>query len=113
MRHLTEDQVRELKSLLEKQLARIARSVELSGEASKPVELDQTAVGRLSRMDSLQSQGMAKNLRAREEATLALVRVALARIEYGTYGDCEACGDAIPAGRLLIVPETARCQRCG
>lgn len=110
---LTPDQVQELKSILDKQLSKIIRSVELSGEASRPVELDQTAVGRLSRMDSLQSQGMARNLREREEATLSLVRRALARIDDGTYGRCEACRDPIAFGRLLIMPEATHCASCG
>lgn len=110
---LTPPQIDELKLLLEKQLARIMRSVEMSDAASRPVELDQTAVGRLSRMDSLQNQGLAKNLRDREEATLSLVRGALARIEAGTYGVCESCGDPIAFGRLTIMPEASRCAGCG
>jgi DnaK suppressor protein len=110
---LTSHQINELKALLEKELTRLARSMAISDEAARPVELDQTAVGRLSRMDSLQSQGMARNLKDREEATLALVQAALRRIDDGTYGRCVACAEAIPFGRLLIMPEAPTCAGCG
>ena len=76
-------------------------------------ELDQTAVGRLSRMDSLQSQGMAKGLREREVVRLALIQEALARIDAGTYGTCETCGKEIVFERLLIMPESKTCAACG
>lgn len=33
----------------------------------RPVALDQTAVGRLSRIDSLQNQGLTRNLQEREQ----------------------------------------------
>lgn len=110
---MNQDQIAELKGILEKELARLTRSVAMSDEASRPVELDQTAVGRLSRMDSLQSQGMARNLKDREEATLARVRAALERVEQGSYGLCTTCGQAIAYGRLHIMPEAPTCAGCG
>lgn len=102
-----------LRSELEGALARLLQSLRVSDEAVKPVELDQTAVGRLSRMDSLQSQSMAKNLRDRERTRLALIQEALARLEAGSYGRCTGCGAEIPYGRLLVFPETPTCQGCG
>lgn len=113
MSHLDPVQLAELRAELEAALARLARSMRISDEAAKPVELDQTAVGRLSRMDSLQSQSMAKSLRDRERVQLALIREALTRFDEGRYGLCTACGTEIPFGRLAIFPEAATCQACG
>jgi DnaK suppressor protein len=112
-RPLSADQLAELRSELEAALAKVIRSMKVSDEAAKPVELDQTAVGRLSRMDSLQSQSMAKSLQERERAKLVLVRAALARMDDGSYGRCTGCGEAIPLGRLMVFPETPTCQHCG
>jgi DnaK suppressor protein len=47
-----------------------------------------------------------------EEGILALVEDALQRIESGTYGNCEDCGEAIPAERLDAIPFTPYCVRC-
>ena len=37
---------------------------------------------------------------------------ALRRIRDGTYGVCSDCGKRIPAARLEIKPESARCVAC-
>jgi DnaK suppressor protein len=72
--HLSSQEVDVLRAELEAALSKLEKSMRVSDEAVKPVELDQTAVGRLSRMDSLQSQSMAKNLQERERSKLALNR---------------------------------------
>ena len=40
------------------------------------------------------------------------IRSALARIDAGTYGVCESCGDKIPEGRLKLVPHARHCVNC-
>ena len=43
------------------------------------------------------------------EAELADVDRALHRLDGGTYGTCEACGDRIPDERLAVVPAARFC----
>ncbi len=43
---------------------------------------------------------------------LAEVERALGKLETGTYGLCDRCGNAIPAARLEILPQTNLCLRC-
>ena len=50
------------------------------------VELDQTRVGRLSRMDALQAQQMAKALNRRRHAERGRIAAALKRMDDGEYG---------------------------
>jgi RNA polymerase-binding protein DksA len=40
------------------------------------------------------------------------VRMALLRIENGTYGACAVCGEEIPLGRLEARPIATRCINC-
>jgi RNA polymerase-binding transcription factor DksA len=40
------------------------------------------------------------------------VRLALLRIENGTYGTCAICGDEIPLERLKARPIATRCIKC-
>jgi RNA polymerase-binding protein DksA len=40
------------------------------------------------------------------------IQVALARIEAGTYGSCEACGKTMTAARLEAMPMASRCLPC-
>jgi DnaK suppressor protein len=40
------------------------------------------------------------------------VEAALARVDAGTYGECERCGDPIAPARLEARPAAARCVAC-
>lgn len=77
-----------------------------------PVELDQTRVGRLSRMDALQGQEMAKAKFARRSQELQKIAAALRRFDDDTYGLCLRCGDEIAEGRLRADPATPLCYVC-
>jgi DnaK suppressor protein len=110
---LTEAQREELRTELLRALARLKESMRMSDEALAPVELDQSTVGRLSRMDSLQNQELTRNLHEREELKLSALEQALARLENGSYGLCTTCGGEIAFGRLMVYPEAAECGECG
>jgi DnaK suppressor protein len=81
-------------------------------EESHPVEVDQTAAGRLSRMDALQSQAMAVEVERRREAELARIDTALERLKQGEHGSCVSCGDAIAPKRLELDPAIPVCVQC-
>lgn len=49
---------------------------------------------------------------ARLTAELAQVDAALARVRLGQIGECDDCGEAIDAARLLVNPAAARCAEC-
>ena len=44
--------------------------------------------------------------------SIQVVQAALGRIEDGTYGACENCGDGIDDARLGAIPEATRCVNC-
>ncbi len=84
-----------------------------AGEAStRVVELDQSKVGRLSRMDAMQVQAMAQANAQRRQAMLRDIGAALRRLDAGEYGYCEECGEAIDPKRLEINPSAAMCIVC-
>lgn len=47
-----------------------------------------------------------------EEFLVGEAREALRRIEEGTFGACESCGEAIPSERLDALPYTRFCRPC-
>ena len=81
-------------------------------EATQPVELDQAALGRLSRMDAMQAQQMALEADRRRKRQLQRIDGALRRIEAGAYGRCFVCEEAIGAARLEVDPTITRCVNC-
>ena len=83
-----------------------------SRKTSKPIELDQARVGRLSRMDAMQAQQMAKEVSRRRQHQLLKIEGALRRIESGEYGYCFVCGEDIGIRRLSIDPSNTQCIKC-
>jgi RNA polymerase-binding protein DksA len=49
---------------------------------------------------------------AREREALAQIDRALARIDDGSYGVCESCGNPIGKNRLMAVPHATLCMSC-
>jgi DnaK suppressor protein len=85
---------------------------ESANEAAETVELDQSRMGRLSRMDAMQGQAMSVETRRRREEELRNIVTALARIESGDYGYCIACDEPIASARLEVDPAAKHCIKC-
>lgn len=85
---------------------------QLGQDAQAVVELDQQAVGRLSRMDAMQHQAMARAQQVRRNTEVLRLNAALVRMEEGEYGYCEDCGDAIAIKRLDLNPAAVKCITC-
>lgn len=81
-------------------------------DAAKPVELDQTRVGRLSRMDAMQAQAMSKETQRRRELQLKKIAAAFRRLDAGDFGYCIQCGEEIASQRLQIELTALLCIDC-
>lgn len=101
-----------LKVSLETRLKQIVDGSDARIEQGKASELDQSRVGRLSRMDAMQQQAMARASARRTEIELQRIRTALQRISSGEYGICTRCEEDIAEGRLNVDPATLLCIEC-
>ena len=59
---------------------------------------------------SYRQNDMRKNLMAEARQSLVYVENALSRIENGTYGECEVCGEPIEEKRLEALPYATLCM---
>ncbi len=87
-------------------------SLDDSGVGPAAVELDQSRIGRLSRMDALQDQAMSVEARRRRRASLRGIDEALQRMGKGEYGSCVHCGEPVAYGRLELDPAIESCVHC-
>ena len=101
-----------VKTVLTVRQQELTAQKESAGESAQTVSLDQSSVGRLSRMDALQSQQMALESRRRLDIQLNRVKAALERIENGEYGYCASCGEEINRRRLEVDPANPFCVDC-
>jgi DnaK suppressor protein len=105
------DNDRHKKNLLDMKRS-LVQAQETGNQAEETVELDQARMGRLSRMDAMQSQAMSKETGQRRRNKLLQIEAALRRIEDGDYGHCQDCGENIAPARLEVDPSARLCIQC-
>jgi len=109
---LTEDELAELHADLVELQRTLQVQLVAEQAASQPVTLDQSAVGRLTRMDAMQVQEMSKaNVRSLE-LRLAQVAQALRLADEDEYGFCRRCEEPVGYRRLKARPESPFCLAC-
>jgi DnaK suppressor protein len=109
---LTDNDLNRFKLFLLNQKADLLKVNETAEQAEGVVELDQTRVGRLSRMDAMQVQAMSRETGRRRRQTLLSIDAALERLESGEYGLCFECGEIINPDRLRADPIVTHCISC-
>ncbi len=98
--------------MLEARRSELEQLSDISKGARDTVELDQQAVGRLSRMDAMQQQAMAEAQERTRRLDLQRIELAYRRLREGDYGYCVDCDEEIPEKRLEIDPMAERCVKC-
>jgi len=69
----------------------------------------------IERTDHVQEEAVNDTMMALDERSRRLIeeiQAALGRIDDGTYGDCEVCGEPINPARLEALPIARRCVCC-
>jgi DnaK suppressor protein len=101
-----------IRNRLEEMRDEITALSDATRDERDPVVVDQQSVGRLARMDALQSQAMQIETERWRQVALARIEAALARLDHGEFGYCIVCGEAIEDRRLANDPTVPTCIRC-
>ena len=101
-----------MRAKLLKLRAELQAIAEAGDESAAIVELDQSKVGRLSRMDAMQAQAMAQAAGHRREQMLRRIEAALERLDNDEYGYCKECDEPINPKRLEFDPTADLCIAC-
>ena len=109
---MTPEELNKFRNLLLEWRDDLQSTSDVRDQSSDTVHLDQQSVGRLSRMDALQGQALAKAGKERAERQLKMIEAALVRIDNDDYGECMECGEPINPKRLEIDPTTLHCIDC-
>ena len=103
----TPSQLRELRSEMEADFARLLRSM-TNGQADDSYSTPEAWSPVQSESDELDAV-----MHERQQARLAAITAALRRFDTGAYGQCARCGSRISFGRLSVMPEATLCRACG
>lgn len=101
-----------LRDRLEQRLHHLQASSQATAEDRRPVQLDQSSVGRLSRIDAMQVQAMAIASDRMRAGEIRKIEAAIGRLDAGDYGYCVTCGEEIAPKRLIVDPIVPTCIRC-
>ena len=64
------------------------------------------------RSSERQGDEVLETLGQTEQTELRRIEAALGRIEAGTYGYCQKCGETVSDARLDLLPDTPFCKNC-
>ena len=101
--HAERDQARRRLDLLTRQFDGIVAAALDSNADDEHDPEGATIAYERSQLDALVSQA---------QSSLAEIDAAITRLDDGTYGVCERCGEPIGAGRLEARPLARRCISC-
>ncbi len=108
---MTKAQLNKFKHLLESKREEIIRRAQATLEEDMALDSNDLP----DEMDLASSeylQSFTFRLRGREKVFLDKIQKALDKIEDGSFGVCDDCGDKISIKRLEARPETTLCIRC-
>ena len=105
------DQLIELEVMAREELDRLREECRTEEADPAAVAVD-VAIGRLSRLDSMQMEEIRKDATRRRNLRIDQLQKALCRMDEGSYGLCEGCNEWIAYERLNERPEANLCSGC-
>jgi len=108
---ITADQIFYYEDKIEALIQQLQAEIETTAPDTAAVSPD-NAIGRVSRMDSILSQEVAKASVAAKQKRILDLTAARLRLDEGRFGWCAECQEDIEMERLAAAPETVFCRVC-
>ena len=80
-------------------------------ESTKPIS-PENAIGRVSRMDAINNKSVVEAALRKAEEKFNKLKLVLDKVNDADFGLCMRCGNPIPIGRILLMPQSRNCSRC-
>lgn len=101
----------QLRQHIRQEQTKVKGDIASLSEQTGPVAPD-NAIGRLTRMDAINSKNINEAKLRDARSRLVLLDYALAKIDRPDFGICADCGDPIALARLQFMPESRFCIDC-
>ncbi len=98
-------------TLLGQEIERTRKRVEEYKELTRPIA-PENSIGRVSRMDAINNKSVTEEALRQAEQKLERLHYMHSRLNDPDFGKCVRCGNPIPPGRLLAMPQSAHCVGC-
>jgi DnaK suppressor protein len=107
---MTKEKLKYFKKLLQKQLDDLL--AEAGGTIKAMSDKEEAFPDPIDRASLESDRNFLLRIRDRERKLIVKIKKALERIEEGTFGICERCGEEISEERLKVRPVTTFCIDC-
>ncbi|MBI9068124.1 MAG: TraR/DksA C4-type zinc finger protein [Salinivirgaceae bacterium] len=104
-------QQKEIKIMVLNEIEKTQKSIIDYKDMTVPEGLDD-AVGRISRMDAINNKSITQAALRQAEEKLKKLNYVLSQIDHEGFGKCKRCGNQIPIGRIILMPQSVHCVRC-
>lgn len=92
-------------------IAKLEKEIISLKDLTQPISPD-SAIGRISRMDAINNRSVNEAALRKKKVQLLALKDAVKNIYSDNFGKCITCGQAIPLGRIMIMPESKKCVNC-
>ena len=108
---MDEQQRKYFKEKIITEIATIKQKINELEDITQPIS-PENAIGRISRMDAINNKSVNEATLRTAHEKLNKLELALNKTEDVKFGVCIRCGQNIPEGRLMIMPESIKCVNC-
>lgn len=105
------DEKEKIRLMLHQKIAKSQKKIIAYEEMAQPIK-PENSIGRLSRMDAINNKSVVEAALRRAQANLAALKASLDQIDQEGFGLCKKCSCPIPAGRIVLTPESPYCVHC-
>jgi DnaK suppressor protein len=108
---MQKDLIQKLAKSIHARISEVKKNITSYEKLTRPVSPD-NAIGRLTRMEAINSKSINEAVLQKSKQTLSQLEHALTRLDDPDFGLCRECEEPIPFARLKIMPETSICVSC-
>lgn len=101
----------EIRVQIERKIAKLKDDILKLVDLVKPLAPD-CAIGRVSRMDAINNRSINEAALRQRQAQLKSLEYAINHVDDPDFGKCIKCGQEIPLGRIMLMPESKKCVSC-
>ena len=108
---MDENSKKEILQKIESEIRKTKENIATYREMTQPIA-PENAIGRTSRMDAINNKSIAEAALRKANEKLNNLNYMLSQIGQKDFGSCAKCKQAIPLGRLLLMPQSKFCVNC-
>ncbi len=112
MKHLKKREIQELRAILESEREKVINHVKKLSEAQELMDTNLNAGDTADLANIEVNQNSLSKIGSRELKLIKKIDDSLRKMDEGSYGICEECGEPIPYKRLLVRPVATLCIEC-